>query len=495
MKEDLKIIYRIQNDLADEAEIQAFQQRIKTDQAFAKAYADYLSDEIALTQTLEEMALENHQPIEVDYYQEKKPVVNFVLKIVAIAALFIWGFSIYQTPRERGPELLSLEGQVLTSDGSLKRGDKVPLGQVISLDSSSSLSLRYADGSLLEFSQGSQFFLADNQGRKVLRLERGRVKADISKQKKNQQFLIETPNSKSVVLGTSFVLNAEEPEARLDVLEGKVTFINRSGSQDLVKAGEYATARALAPVIALSRKKEQHAAENEEAFKRWQDFSMKLRQDRDLVAYYDYQEEDESRVLTNKCERTKERQMDGRIFKAMWLEGRFPKKKALYHSDYGYVQCGNDPHFEIQKEITVFAWIKVEKFSRDYQGIFTKGDTSWRIARHLDSNTVQFACSGIGQGPEGFYVVGKSNVNDGQWHLVTGSYDGSSLKLYIDGQLESEKEATGLVWRNAGNVEIAANEGISGRHFEGWIDEVGIFRRALSSDEVKEIYELGKPVL
>ena len=78
-----------------------------------------------------------------------------------------------------------------------------------------------------------------------------------------------------------------------------------------------------------------------------------------------------------------------------------------------------------------------------------------------------------------------ASINDNQWHHVLGTYDGSTVSVYLDGQLEGSVPGTGTAhsedvfkigWDDTGSNSI--------RFFEGRIDDVKIWDRALSASEV-----------
>jgi len=498
MENDLKLICRYQQGIADEEETQQFHHKMKTNENFSLLYADFLSDELALSNILNEMSLEENPPIEIESIDTLRPAKStpkLFLLVGAIAAMLLISLMLFDQSHKNLPRITELKGSLKINGKSLKKGSRLALGQQIELSKDTSLAMQYQDGSKVNFSAGSVFYLTDKQGSKYIQLEKGHLQADVEPQLDGKQLVIETPTSKSVILGTSFDLNADQKQARLQVSEGSITMSNRSGNEDLVKAGEFAIARPRAPVISLKSTKVKASDKAQKAFLKWQDYSLKLRKDADFVAYYDYQEKEGSKTLYNRAEATQDLPLNGKVVTSLWLDGRFPGKKAIYYSRYGYVACGNHKIFNVEGPLTVFSWIKVKKFYRAYQAIFSKGDNSWRIARFHNTNSIEFA---YGQRyssiKPNFYVRGKRDVNDGKWHLVTGVFDGSKLKLYIDGTLDKEAEASGFVKPNRHRVEIGANQGAAGRDFEGWIDEAGLLRRAMSAEEVLEMYEAGKPL-
>ena len=93
---------------------------------------------------------------------------------------------------------------------------------------------------------------------------------------------------------------------------------------------------------------------------------------------------------------------------------------------------------------------------------------------------------------------GATAVNDGKWHHIAFTYDGSNtaagIKLYVDGNADSlttlQDADPGTLVNNS--FEIGKrNGGIEG-YFNGSIDDVRIYNRALSAGEVLDLYNFTK---
>lgn len=82
-----------------------------------------------------------------------------------------------------------------------------------------------------------------------------------------------------------------------------------------------------------------------------------------------------------------------------------------------------------------------------------------------------------------------SLYNDGNWHHVAGVREGSNYHLYVDGIYKTSTGGTIPSYNYAYIAKIAENWG----YFEGTIDEVKIYNRALASDEIKNHYDEEKP--
>ena len=84
----------------------------------------------------------------------------------------------------------------------------------------------------------------------------------------------------------------------------------------------------------------------------------------------------------------------------------------------------------------------------------------------------------------GFYIIGTTNVNDGQWHHFAGVYDGSNITLYVDGAVDATSTATGTISTNTNNLWIGGNSGNTTRFWDGWIDDVRIYDTGLTETEI-----------
>src|SRR5205823_9540042 len=74
----------------------------------------------------------------------------------------------------------------------------------------------------------------------------------------------------------------------------------------------------------------------------------------------------------------------------------------------------------------------------------------------------------------------------GVWHSIVGTYNGSSLTLYIDGAQAATLAATGTIPITTDQLVIGSKNPTStaGDHFSGKMDEIRIYNYALTAAEV-----------
>jgi hypothetical protein len=166
----------------------------------------------------------------------------------------------------------------------------------------------------------------------------------------------------------------------------------------------------------------------------------------------------------------------------------------LFDGKGDFVQVANESKFDCTAEVTVAAWIKVNRFDKEWQAIVTKGDSAWRLQRNQDTDNLEFACSGLkipsGSPYGGLY--GEKNVNDGKWHHLAGVYDGEKMILYVDGKEDVSQPASGPISTNDKPVYIGENAEMTGRFWNGLIDDVRVYNCSLGQAEVEAIYNEGK---
>ena len=79
-------------------------------------------------------------------------------------------------------------------------------------------------------------------------------------------------------------------------------------------------------------------------------------------------------------------------------------------------------------------------------------------------------------------------LNDDKWHQIAGTYDGKTVKVYVDGKLEASNAAAGAF--KTGPKYIGSRDDKQ-EAFTGLIDELAFFNVALSENDVKAIANSG----
>ncbi|WP_245526161.1 LamG domain-containing protein [Archaeoglobus profundus] len=183
---------------------------------------------------------------------------------------------------------------------------------------------------------------------------------------------------------------------------------------------------------------------------------------------------------------------NGNIYGANWTVGRYGY--ALSFDDGEYVEVPNSSIWWDWNEITVCAWVKFleprkESWDRLVDSNRWTGKGAWLLfADKYSSNTLLWGVTDKDDaGNVYFYQVAYKNIQPNEWYFVVGTYNGSYVKLYVNGKLVSQRDAP--------TMNISANGVIIGFKNSPTddtlriIDEVRIYNRALSDEEIKAMYE------
>jgi hypothetical protein len=86
-------------------------------------------------------------------------------------------------------------------------------------------------------------------------------------------------------------------------------------------------------------------------------------------------------------------------------------------------------------------------------------------------------------------VLGKSILQPNKWYHVAVTYDGSFLKQYVNGNLDGSAQASGPLSTGPQPLRMGCTSG--GYFFNGRIDELSLYNRALGPTEIQRIFAAG----
>ncbi len=164
-----------------------------------------------------------------------------------------------------------------------------------------------------------------------------------------------------------------------------------------------------------------------------------------------------------------------------WATGKF--KGALDLDGAGdYVDCGNSPIFTFQDAITVSVWVNLRTAPTAWMAAVAKGENAWRISCNNTSQSFHFGVTYYTNA--NYSANGAITVGLNEWHHVAGTYENSTIKLYVDGVLDTTTASAAAMGKSTTNLFIGENSESTGRTWNGLLDDVRIYRRALSASEI-----------
>jgi hypothetical protein len=173
-----------------------------------------------------------------------------------------------------------------------------------------------------------------------------------------------------------------------------------------------------------------------------------------------------------------------------WTNGRFWGALS-FDGNAAAVDVPDEATLE-GSQVTVSAWVNSATSPGNFKYIVAKGAQGCLAASY-----------GLYTGSNGgleFYVANNGGMSwtispdagtgvwDGNWHNVIGTFDGSTVRLYVDGKEvgSGTADASAIPYNLSSGKDLLVGNygGCAGLGFSGKIDEVKVFNRALGAQEI-----------
>ena len=355
-------------------------------------------------------------------------------------------------------------------------------------------------------------------------LRSGRLAVNVYKTA-DKLFVVRTANAAIVDFGTEFGVSFADGKTQAYVFDGEVEIRNSSNPLRYDKGlslkkgqggqvdsdGSLSSKDAL--VCSFVRSEEfgtKLMAAKGSVYHQWRAFSYALRRDPDLVAYYTFEKDPTAPDLVKNLAETTAGNLNGDFQgledsrKPVWSSGRWSEKTALQFNrpNQQYVAVSSDAAINLNGPLTVTAWIKcpgnadgghilsnrlLNGGACNYQlGYRTSSLPESRNSLHAArKKTTEDWTNHIYSGPL------EPSIN---WMMIAVTHDNQNVHFYRDGRLVESRP-----WRHRQAAIVAdlwiGTDGTTNDafYFSGSIDEIAIFKRALSGAEIQRMYDAGKP--
>jgi len=188
------------------------------------------------------------------------------------------------------------------------------------------------------------------------------------------------------------------------------------------------------------------------------------------------------------------RGLTGTISGATWsTQGRFGNALS-FDGVNDWVTVPSNAALNLTTRMTLEAWVFPTAQGTLWRNVIIKerpGGEVYNLYANTDTGVpAVFAVrSAAPTAPVG--TTGTAPVPVGAWTHLAVTYDGSMLRLYVNGVQAGSKAMTGSMVTSTGALRIGGNS-IWGEYFQGQIDEIRIYNRALSGTEIQA--DMTRPV-
>jgi hypothetical protein len=168
-----------------------------------------------------------------------------------------------------------------------------------------------------------------------------------------------------------------------------------------------------------------------------------------------------------------------------------------------HVRVPDSPSLHFTNALSIEAWVYPTQAGSPtsysivvkYDGVQGVNESAYGFSINANS-TLYLLLSRDGKPSHGTQINSTGIIPVNKWTHVATTYDGSTMSLYIDGNLDSTLAYSGGIFPGTDDLGIGANVGgmrkgqVAGG-FVGMIDEPAIYNCALSAEEIKGIYDAG----
>ena len=391
---------------------------------------------------------------------------------------------------------------------NLSRGDLIPDGQVTLEEGTVRLDLFSGVTVMIEGKATFEVLSAME-----MRVDHGQVRALVPPLAEG--FRISTATGRVVDLGTEFAINVQETHADLHIIDGEIEWHPLNREMHAMKEGDSMRWNADGHMEALPFASQSVAdieaslaQQRDRRRTRWQNHMETWKQDPRVVAYYPMIQpstgERQLMDLTNPSHH-------GTIVRAAQVTDRWGHSRAALD----FAPMGSRVRVEIPDKlqaVTFYCWAKIDSLDRWYNSLFlTDGhelsEPHWQI---MNDGRIFFSVkahnASNGKDKQICYSPSFWNPSlSGQWIQIATSFDSTTGKVvhYVNGKAISEtivREAMRVNQIKIGAASIGNwseperhDPHFAVRNLNGAIDEFIIFNSALSSAEIDQLYQAGKP--
>lgn len=209
-----------------------------------------------------------------------------------------------------------------------------------------------------------------------------------------------------------------------------------------------------------------------------------------LVAYYGFNGNANDMVGGN----------NGSVYNAFLTTDRFGNANSAYsfNGSSSYIDLGNSPSFNFgSNNFTLSCWVNVNP-SDNYGYI---------ISKYKNPDPLSYGIGTTGSSVYAFFsgdtagnsINGTQSLKDSNWHFLSVTFTrGDAIRAYIDGTLNQTASISSAVGYQTNSQsllfgKLSDGSGLGPQYYNGLLDEVSIYNRALSASEVSQLYVIPEP--
>src|SRR5215831_13533456 len=172
----------------------------------------------------------------------------------------------------------------------------------------------------------------------------------------------------------------------------------------------------------------------------------------------------------------------GTIANATWAAAGRYGKALSFNGTSAVVTIPNAAALQLSAGMTLEAWVNPSAVSSAWRDVIYKGNDNYYL--EATSDHASHPDGGLIAGGSYADAFGTAALTANSWSYLTATYDGATLRLYVNGTQVASTAKTGAIASSANPLQIGGDS-LYGQNFAGLIDEVRVYSVALTAAQVQ----------
>ena len=175
---------------------------------------------------------------------------------------------------------------------------------------------------------------------------------------------------------------------------------------------------------------------------------------------------------------------NGTITNATWTTAGKYGSALSFNGTNSWVTINDSPSLDLTNGMTLEAWVSSKSLTNKQDVLMKERPSGLSYALYATNNSSKPPAGYLNKGGSNVTAVGTTNLVLNTWTFLAATYNGSKLSLYVNGTLVKSTSTTGNMVTSTGALRIGGDS-VFGEYFNGLIDEVRVYNRALSQAEIQ----------
>ncbi|WP_214323080.1 LamG-like jellyroll fold domain-containing protein [Nonomuraea sediminis] len=173
----------------------------------------------------------------------------------------------------------------------------------------------------------------------------------------------------------------------------------------------------------------------------------------------------------------------GTALDTTWTTGKYGSALS-FNGSSSWVTIQHAASLRLTNALTLSAWVRPATADALWRAVLMKERSTGGGYGLYASSEYNAPAGWLETNQQGGGLTGDDPLPANQWSHLATTYDGSTLRLYINGALAAQAPIAGDVLDDGGPLRIGGNS-VWGEYFSGLIDEVRIYNRAQTAAEIQ----------